>query len=158
MTVKVGDKLPAGSLKVMGAEGPQEFTISDLFDGKKVVMLAVPGAFTPGCSMTHLPGFVVSADKIKANGIDSIICLSVNDAFVMGAWGTAQNADEIIMAADGSADYTKALGLEMDASGFGMGLRSKRYAMIVDDGVITYLGVDAKAIEASAAEAVLEQL
>jgi peroxiredoxin len=108
--------------------------------------------------MTHLPGFVVSADKIKANGIDSIICLSVNDAFVMGAWGTAQNADEIIMAADGSADYTKALGLEMDASGFGMGLRSKRYAMIVDDGVITYLGVDAKAIEASAAEAVLEQL
>jgi len=140
MTVKVGDKLPAGSLKVMGAEGPQEFTISDLFDGKKVVMLAVPGAFTPGCSMTHLPGFVVSADKITANGIDSIICLSVNDAFVMGAWGTAQNADEIIMAADGSADYTKALGLEMDASGFGMGLRSTRYAMIVDDGVITYLG------------------
>jgi peroxiredoxin len=158
MTVKVGDKLPAGSLKVMGADGPQEFTISDLFDGKKVVMLAVPGAFTPGCSMTHLPGFVVNADKIKANGVDSIICLSVNDAFVMGAWGNAQNADEIIMAADGSADYTKSLGLEMDASSFGMGLRSKRYAMIVDNGVISYLGVDAKAIEASAAEAILEQL
>lgn len=158
MTVKVGDKLPAGSLKVMAADGPQELTISELFDGKKVVMLAVPGAFTPGCSMTHLPGFVVNADKIKANGVDSIICLSVNDAFVMGAWGKAQNADEIIMAADGSADYTKALGLEMDASSFGMGLRSKRYAMIVDDGVITYLGVDTKAIEASAAEAVLEQL
>ncbi|MEH6557900.1 MAG: peroxiredoxin [Oceanicoccus sp.] len=158
MTVKVGDKLPAGSLKVMGADGPQEFTISDLFDGKKVVMLAVPGAFTPGCSMTHLPGFVVNADKIKANGVDSIICLSVNDAFVMGAWGKAQNADEIIMAADGSADYTKSLGLEMDASGFGMGLRSKRYAMVVDNGVISYLGVDTKAIEASAAEAVLEQL
>lgn len=158
MTVQVGDKLPAGSLKVMGDQGPQEHTIGELFDGKKVVMLAVPGAFTPGCSMTHLPGFVVNADKIKANGVDSIICLSVNDAFVMGAWGQAQNADEIIMAADGSADYTKALGLEMDASSFGMGIRSKRYAMIVDNGTITYLGVDAKAIEASSADAVLEQL
>ncbi|ARN73630.1 peroxiredoxin [Oceanicoccus sagamiensis] len=158
MTVQVGDKLPAGSLKVMGAEGPQEVTTSELFDGKKVVMFAVPGAFTPGCSMTHLPGFVVNADKIKANGVDSIICLSVNDAFVMGAWGKAQNAEELIMAADGSGDYTKALGLELDASAFGMGQRSQRYAMIVDNGEITYLGVDAKAIEASAADAVLAAL
>jgi peroxiredoxin len=158
MTVQVGDMIPAGSLKVMGAEGPQEFTTKELFDGKKVVMFAVPGAFTPGCSMTHLPGFVVNADKIKANGVDSIICLSVNDVFVMGAWGKAQNAEELIMAADGSADLTGALGLELDGSSFGMGTRSQRYAMIVDDGKITYLGVDAKAIEASAADAVLAEL
>ena len=158
MTIKVGDKLPAGALKVMGAEGPQDKTISELFDGKKVVMFAVPGAFTPGCSMTHLPGFVVNADKIKANGVDSIICVSVNDAFVMDAWGKAQNAEALIMAADGSGDYVKALGLELDANGFGMGTRSQRYAMIVDDGVVSYLGVDAKAIEASAADAVLAQL
>ena len=158
MTVQVGDKLPAGSLNVMGAEGPQQLTISELFDGKKVVMFAVPGAFTPGCSMTHLPGFVVNADKIKANGVDSIICLSVNDAFVMSAWGKAQNAEELIMAADGSGDYTKALGLSLDASGFGMGERSQRYAMIVDNGEITYLGVDAKGIEASAADAIIAAL
>ena len=158
MTVQVGDKLPAGSLNVMGAEGPQQLAISELFDGKKVVMFAVPGAFTPGCSMTHLPGFVVNADKIKANGVDSIICLSVNDAFVMSAWGKAQNAEELIMAADGSGDYTKALGLVLDASGFGMGERSQRYAMIVDNGEITYLGVDAKGIEASAADAIIAAL
>ena len=158
MTIKVGDKLPAGSFKVMGPEGPQEHSISELFDGKKVVMFAVPGAFTPGCSMTHLPGFVVNADKIKANGVDSIICTSVNDAFVMAAWGKAQNAEAIIMAADGVAEYAKALGLELDATGFGLGIRSQRYAMIVDNGVVSYLGVDAKAIEASAADAVLAQL
>jgi len=158
MTIKVGDKLPEGSLKVMGAKGPEERTTAELFDGKKVVLFAVPGAFTPGCSMTHLPGFVVNADKIKANGVDSIICLSVNDAFVMDAWGKAQNAEELIMAADGSGTYTNALGLEMDASAFGMGKRSQRYAMIVDNGEVSYLGVDAKAIEASAADAVLEAL
>jgi peroxiredoxin len=158
MSIKVGDKLPAGSLKVMGAEGPADKTIGELFDGKKVVMFAVPGAFTPGCSITHLPGFVVNADKIKANGVDSIICLAVNDVFVMDAWGKAQNADELIMAADGNADYTRALGLELDGSGFGMGTRSKRYAMIVDNGVVSYLGVDSKGIELSAADAVLAEL
>ena len=158
MSIQVGDTLPGGTLKVMGPEGPQDKTISELFDGKKVVLFAVPGAFTPGCSMTHLPGFVVNADKIKAKGVDSIICVAVNDAFVMDAWGKAQNAEEIIMAADGVADYTKALGLELDASGFGLGIRSKRYAMIVDNGKVTYLGVDEKAIEKSSAETVLEQL
>jgi peroxiredoxin len=158
MSVKVGDKLPAGNLMVMGAEGPKPVSIAELFDGKKVVMLAVPGAFTPGCSVTHLPGFVVSADKIKANGVDSIICVAVNDAFVMDAWGKAQNAEEIIMAGDGNAEYTTALGLTLDASGFGMGTRSKRYAMIVDNGTISYLGVDEKGIEASAADAVLAAL
>lgn len=158
MTIQVGDKIPDGSLNVMGTEGPQKQTISELFDGKKVVMFAVPGAFTPGCSMTHLPGFVVNADKIKASGVDSIICVAVNDAFVMDAWGKAQNAEALIMAADGNADYTKALDLVLDASGFGMGTRSKRYAMIVDNGVVSYLGVDEKGIEKSAADAVLAAL
>ncbi len=158
MTIQVGDTLPSGSVKVMGAQGPEDRTISELFDGKKVVLFAVPGAFTPGCSMTHLPGFVVNADKIKAKGVDDIICLSVNDAFVMDAWGKDKNADEIIMAADGVAEYTKALGLEMDASAAGLGVRSKRYAMIVDDGKVTYLGVDEKAVDKSSAETVLEQL
>ncbi|MFT5692583.1 MAG: peroxiredoxin [Oceanicoccus sp.] len=158
MTIQVGDKLPEGKLKVMGEKGPTEVTISELCTGKKVVLFAVPGAFTPGCSMTHLPGFVVNADKIKANGVDTIVCLSVNDAFVMDAWGKAQNAEEIVMAADGSAEFTHALGLELDATAFGMGVRSKRYAMIVDDGNVTYLGVDAQAIEASAADAILEAL
>jgi len=158
MTIQVGDKLPAGKLKVMGAEGPEEKTISELFDGKKVVMFAVPGAFTPGCSMTHLPGFVVNADKIKAKGVDSIICVAVNDVFVMDAWGKAQNAEALIMAADGSGDYTKILDIELNASGFGMGIRSKRYAMLVDDGEVTYLGVDSKGIEQSAADAVMEVL
>lgn len=158
MTVQVGDKLPSGTLMVMGEEGPKPITTAELFDGKKVVMFAVPGAFTPGCSMTHLPGFVVNADKIKANGVDSIICIAVNDAFVMDAWGKDQNAEELIMVADGNGDYTKALGLELDASGFGMGSRSQRYAMVVDNGKITYLGVDAKAIEASSADAVLAAL
>lgn len=158
MAIQVGDTLPEGTLKIMGAEGPQDITISELTEGKKVVLFAVPGAFTPGCSVTHLPGFVVQADKIKAKGVDSIICLAVNDAFVMSAWGKTQNADEIIMVADGNATYTKALGLELDASGFGMGTRSKRYAMIVDNGKVTYLGVDTKGIEQSAADAVLAHL
>ncbi len=158
MSIQIGDKLPEGSFKVMGPEGPGDISTRELFDGKKVVLFAVPGAFTPGCSMTHLPGFVISADKIKANGIDSIICLAVNDVFVMDAWGKAQNAEALIMAADGNADYTKALGLILDGSGFGMGARSKRYAMIVDDGIVTYLGVDSKGIELSAADAILAEL
>lgn len=158
MTIQLGDTIPEGTLKVMGAEGPQDITISELCDGKKTVIFAVPGAFTPGCSMTHLPGFVVNADKIKAQGVDNIVCTAVNDVFVMDAWGKAQNAEELVMAADGNGDFTKALGLELDASGFGMGSRSKRFAMIVDDKKITYLGIDSKGIEQSAAEAVLEAL
>ena len=158
MTVQVGDKMPEGALSVMGEKGPAPINTSDIFNGKKVVLFAVPGAFTPGCSLTHLPGFVVKADEIKAKGVDSIVCMAVNDAFVMGAWGQAQNASEIIMAGDGNGDYTKALGLELDASGFGMGQRSKRFAMIVDDGTITYLGVDDSGIEKSAADAVLAEL
>jgi peroxiredoxin len=158
MTIQTGDQIPDGTFKVMSAEGPEEISIKQLCDGKKVVIFAVPGAFTPGCSMTHLPGFVVNADKIKSLGVDSIVCTSVNDVFVMGAWGKAQNAEEIIMAADGNGDFAETLGLVRDATGFGMGMRSKRYAMIVDNNKITYLGIDDKGIEKSAAEAVMEAL
>ncbi len=158
MSIQVGDTIPSATFKVMGGEGPTDISSSDLFDGKKVVIFAVPGAFTPGCSMTHMPGFVVNADKIKSNGVDSIICTAVNDVFVMDAWGKDQNAEEIIMAADGNGDFVKALGLEFDGSAFGMGTRSKRYAMIVDNGEVTYLGVDGKGIELSAADAIIEAL
>jgi peroxiredoxin len=143
----------------MGAKGPEDISTDTIFKGKKVVMFAVPGAFTPGCTVTHLPGYVVLADKIKAKGVDSIVCLSVNDAFVMAAWGKSQNADELLMVADGNGEFTKAAGLEMDASGFGMGTRSKRYAMIVDDGVVSHIAVEpAGGIEVSAAEAILAKL
>jgi len=158
MTIKVGDTLPKGAVAVMTAEGPKPLTTEEIFANKKVVLFAVPGAFTPGCSITHLPGFVVNADKIKAAGVDSIVCVAVNDAFVMDAWGKAQNAEEIIMAADGGADYTKALGLELDLAAVGFGVRSKRYAMIVDNGVVSYLGVDDKGVEASSADSILANL
>lgn len=159
MTIASGDKIPATTLKIMGAKGPEDISTDTIFKGKKVVMFAVPGAFTPGCTITHLPGYVVLADKIKAKGVDSIVCLSVNDAFVMGAWGKSQNAEELLMVADGNGEFTKAAGLEMDASGFGMGTRSKRYAMIVEDGVVSYLAVEpAGGIEVSAAEAILAKL
>ncbi len=159
MTIKTGDKIPSVTLKTMGGEGPQDITTDSIFSGKKVVLFAVPGAFTPGCSMTHLPGFVVNADKIKAKGVDTIACLSVNDAFVMGAWGKDQNADEILMLADGNAEFTKACGLEMDGSGFGMGVRCKRMAMIVDDGVVSHFAIEPPGgIVESSAEKILELL
>lgn len=158
MTIKAGDKIPAATLKIMGEKGPRDITTEELFAGKKVVAFAVPGAFTPGCSNTHLPGFIVSADKIKAKGVDSIICLAVNDAFVMDAWGKTQNAEEILMVADGNGTFTRAIGMELDGSQYGLGMRSKRYAMIVEDGVVKYLGVDTSGIEESSAEKVLSQL
>lgn len=159
MSVTIGDKIPAVTLKTMGSEGPENITTEEIFNGNKVVLFAVPGAFTPGCSVTHLPGFVVNADKIKAKGVDTIACVAVNDAFVMSAWGNTQNAEEILMLADGNADLTSALGLELDASGFGMGTRSRRYAMIVDNGVITHLAIEpAGGIDVSSAEKILEQL
>lgn len=159
MTIKTGDKIPSVTLKTMGGEGPQDITTDSIFSGKKVVLFAVPGAFTPGCSMTHLPGFVVNADKIKAKGVDTIACLSVNDAFVMGAWGKDQNADEILMLADGNAEFTKACGLEMDGSGFGMGVRCKRMAMIVDDGVVSHFAIEPPSgIVETSAEKILELL
>ena len=159
MTVQVGDKVPSATFKVMTADGPQDMSTDEVFSGKKVVLFAVPGAFTPGCSMTHLPGFVVNADAIKAKGADRIACLAVNDAFVMGAWGQAQNAEEILMLADGNGEFTAALGLELDASGFGMRNRAQRFGMIVDDGTVSYLGIEAPGeIKVSSAETMLEQL
>lgn len=159
MTIQVGDAIPAFKLKTMGAEGPVDITTAEIFDGKKVVLFAVPGAFTPGCSMTHLPGYVVNADKIKAAGVDTIVCMAVNDAFVMGAWGKAQNADEILMLADGNGELTKALGLELDGSGFGLGTRSQRFAMIVEDGKVTQLNVEAgPGVDVSSAETIMQSL
>jgi len=159
MAISKGDRIPDVTLRTMGDNGPEDVSTAEIFSGKKVVFFAVPGAFTPGCSMTHLPGYVVNADKIKAAGVDTIACLSVNDAFVMGAWGKAQNADEILMLADGNAEFTAAVGLELDGSGFGLGTRSQRYAMIVEDGVITALNLEeGPGIEVSAAEKLMELL
>ena len=142
MALSTGDNVPSCTLSIMGESGPAPLTTDALFGGKRVILFALPGAFTPGCSMAHLPGFVANADKIKAAGVDSIACLSVNDAFVMGAWGDAQNASEIVMVADGNGEFTDAMGLTLDATGFGMGKRSQRYAMLVDNGVITHLNVE----------------
>lgn len=158
MAIQVGDTLPTGTLKIMGAKGPTDISTDELFKGKKAVLFAVPGAFTPGCSLTHLPGFVVNADKIKAAGVENIVCVSVNDAFVMDAWGKDQNAEEIVMAADGNGEFTRTLGLELDLQGAGMGLRSKRYGMIVDDGKVVYLGVDEQGIDKSSADTILNNL
>ena len=158
MTIQVGDKIPEGMFSIMGAEGPTGISTADIFDGKKVVLFAVPGAFTPTCSAAHLPGFVVHVDDIKAKGVDTVACMSVNDVFVMDAWGKSANAEHLMMLADGNGTYTSALGLELDGSGFGMGTRSQRFAMIVDDGVVTLLNVDAGALEGSSAEAILAAL
>lgn len=159
MTIKIGDTIPQAKLHIMGEKGPQAVNPDELLKGKKVVLFAVPGAFTPGCSLTHLPGYVVNADKIKAKGVDSIICMAVNDAFVMDAWGKQQNAEELIMLADGNGDFTRALGLEMDASGYGMGKRCKRFAMIVEDGTVKLLNIDESGgVKLSAAEVILEAL
>jgi len=159
MSLKPGDKLPAATFKTMGKDGPENITSEALFSGKKVVLFAVPGAYTPGCTVTHLPGFVVNADKIKAKGVDTIACVAVNDVFVLDAWKQSQNAEEIVMLADGNGDFTKAIGMELDASGAGMGTRSKRLAMIVEDGKVTHLGVDQDGgVDLSSADKILEQL
>lgn len=159
MVIATGSKLPAATLHTMRDGKPTPVTTDELFAGKKVALFAVPGAFTPTCSMAHLPGYVVQADAIKAKGVDSIVCLSVNDAFVMDAWGKSANAEELTMVGDGNGDFTAALGLEMDGSGFGLGKRSQRYAMIVEDGTVTHLAVEAPGkFEVSAAEAILEAL
>jgi peroxiredoxin len=160
MTIAVGDKIPSAKLKTMTAEGPKDISTDEIFNGKKVVLFAVPGAFTPTCSAKHLPGFVEKAADIKGKGIDTIACLAVNDAFVMGAWGKAQNTgDKVLMLADGAAAFTKQLGLDLDLTGPGMGVRSKRYAMLVDNGTVKALNVEAPgAFEVSSAEAILKAL
>jgi peroxiredoxin len=160
MAVQVGDKVPSTTLQHMTDGGPADISSDEVFAGKKVVLFALPGAFTPTCSAKHLPGFVQQAAAIKAKGVDTIACLSVNDAFVMGAWGKDQGVgDTVLMLADGSADFTKAMGLELDLDSRGFGLRSQRYAMIVDDGVVTALNVeDGGAFQVSSAEAILDAL
>jgi len=160
MSLKVGDKLPSITLKTMTADGPKDVTTDALFAGKKAILFALPGAFTPGCSMKHVPGFVRHHEDIKAKGVDFVACLSVNDAFVMGAWEKDQKSEgKVMMLADGSADFTKAVGLSMDASGYGMGLRSQRYAAIVENGVVTHLNVEtAPGVDVSSAETMLTLL
>ena len=156
--IEQGQNVPEVTLTQLTSEGMQTLTNKELFDDKKVVLFAVPGAFTPTCSNAHLPEFITLADKIKAKGVDAIYCVSVNDAFVMKAWGDSQNAEEILMLADGDASFTKALGLEKDTAGFG-GIRSSRYAMIVNNGVVTGLFVEeGKEFTVSRAEHVLEEL
>ena len=160
MSISVGDKIPSVKIKTMTGDGMSEVDMAEYTSGKKVVMFAVPGAFTPTCSAKHLPGFVEHAGKFKDKGVDEVACISVNDAFVMDAWGKQQNAGgAVTMLADGNGDFTKAIGLEMDGSGFGLGTRSQRYAMVVDNGTVTALHVEAPgAFEVSAAEAVLNAL
>jgi peroxiredoxin len=161
MAIKVGDTLPFDiKLKEMGDKGPQDVSVGDLFKGKKVVLFSVPGAFTPTCSMKHLPGFVEKAATIKAKGVDEIVCMAVNDAFVMGAWGDNQKAHgKVRMVADGNAQFTKALGLELDASGFGMGVRGQRFALVAKDGKVEQLFVEpGPGLSVSSAESVLGKL
>ena len=160
MTIKVGDKLPDATFKVMKDGKPADMTVSDLTAGKKVALFAVPGAFTPTCSARHLPGYKEKAAEFRGKGVDTIACVSVNDVFVMNAWGKDQQVGEdVVMLADGNGDFAKAVGLEMDGKGFGMGGRSQRYSMIVEDGVVKSLNVEAPGkFEVSAAEYMLGQL
>lgn len=159
MSVQVGDMLPYGSFQVMTQEGPETVDVTAFFANKTVLMFAVPGAFTPTCSASHLPGYVVHYDAFKEKGVDEVVCLSVNDVFVMHAWGMAQNAEHIVMAADGMAEFTLAMGLEMDLSARKMGVRSRRYAMLVENGVIRELWLEEPGeFKVSSAEYVLTQL
>ncbi len=160
MTIQVGDKLPSIDLQYKTGDQVQTINSDQLFAGKKVVLFALPGAFTPTCSAAHLPGYLVNSDNFFAKGVDSIICLSVNDAFVMEAWGKDQNVeDKIMMIADGSAEFSKAVGLELDLTAGGMGLRSQRYAMVVNDGVVELLNVEApREFKISDAETILNSL
>lgn len=160
MTIGVGDKIPSATLMQMGEAGPEPVSTDDLFADKKVILFSVPGAFTPTCSAKHLPGFVSQAGALKEKGADAIVCIAVNDVFVMDAWGKAQGAgDNVMMLADGNGEFSTALGLELDASGFGMGTRGQRFALIAEGGIVTTLNVEAPgAFEVSSAEHLLTQL
>jgi peroxiredoxin len=160
MTIAPGDRIPKGKLAVMTENGPGSISTDELFSGKKVVLFAVPGAFTPTCTLKHLPGFAEQAAAIKDKGVDTVACMAVNDIFVMSAWGKTIVPDgSILMLADGNADFAKALGLDTDASRFGMGVRSRRFSMIVDDGIVTKLNVDPGGeFTLSSAEVILQQL
>ncbi len=159
MTISVGDKLPDVKLVKATADGPEQVQSSEYFAGKKVALFSVPGAFTPTCSAKHLPGFVEKADELKAKGVDEIVGTAVNDAFVMGAWNQSAGSDDITMLADGNADFAEAVGLTMDGSGFGMGKRGQRFSMVVNDGVVEQLNVEAPGdFKVSSAEHMLGQL
>ncbi len=160
MTLSVGDRIPAVEIKTMGPEGaPVPVNTGDVLGKGKVVLFAVPGAFTPGCSKIHLPGYVAHADELKAKGVDTIACVAVNDAWVMQAWGESQGVgDKIVMLADGSGEFTKAIGLEFDATGAGLGTRSKRYAAVLQDGVVQSIDVDERGVDQSSCETVLSKL
>lgn len=160
MAISNGDNMPNGTFGIMTESGPGAMTTDELFKGKKVVLVSVPGAFTPTCSMNHLPGFVDQADAILSKGVDTIACTAVNDVFVMDAWGKDRGVgDKVVMLADGNGDYVKALGLELDGSGFGMGQRGQRFAIIVDDGVATHVAVEqGPGLDVSSAESILNAL
>lgn len=159
MSISVGDRIPDVEVRVMGEDGaPQAAQSGDLLGSGKVVLFAVPGAFTPGCSKVHLPGFVDKADQLAGKGVDKVVCTSVNDAWVMDAWQEAQGADAITMMSDGNGAFAEAMGLVLDVTGAGLGIRSKRYAAIIDDGVVTSIEVDEGGIEVSTCDAVLERL
>ncbi len=154
MTIKVGDRIPNVTIATMTSDGPSDISTDEVFSGKKVVMFALPGAFTPTCSASHLPGYVVKHEEIKARGVDSIACLSVNDPFVMGAWGESQNTDgNILLLADGSCSLTQALGMELDLTDRGLGVRSQRYVLIADDGIVTHLNLEPSPGELSNSDA-----
>jgi len=159
MTINVGDKLPDVPLTIATAEGPKPTTSGEFFSGKRVALFAVPGAFTPTCSARHLPSYVEKAADLKGKGVDEIACISVNDPFVMSAWGQRDGSDDVIMLADGNGDFAEATGLAMDGTKFGMGKRSQRYSMVVNDGVVEQLNVEAPGdYRASSAETMLDQL
>jgi len=160
MSIAKGDKIPDVEVKTLGPEGPQTVKTGDVLGSGKVVLFAVPGAFTPGCSKIHLPGFVQDADALRAKGVSRIACIAVNDAWVMDAWGQSQGVgDKILMLADGNGDFARAMGLEFDGSGIGLGSRSQRYAAVIEDGVITSLEVESKpGVDVSSCQAVLSRL
>ena len=159
MTISVGDKLPDVTLVKATENGPEQVNAAEYFKGKKVALFSVPGAFTPTCSARHLPGYVEKADELKSKGVDEIVATAVNDAFVMGAWNNASGSNDITMLADGNGDFAKAVGLEMDGSGFGMGTRAQRFSMIVKDGVVSELNVEAPGeFKVSSADHILGQL
>ena len=160
MSIQVGDKMPAGSFGLMTESGPGAISTDELFSGKKVVLVSVPGAFTPTCSMNHLPGFVEQAEALKAEGVDTVACMAVNDVFVMHAWGKDRNVgDSVLMLADGNGDYAKALDLVLDGTGFGMGMRGQRFALVVEDGVATHVAVEAPGqFEVSKVEAIMQAI
>lgn len=160
MTISAGEKMPSGNFGIMTESGPGSLSSDELFAGKKVVLVSVPGAFTPTCSLNHLPGFVDQAEQLAAKGVDTVACMAVNDVFVMDAWGKDRGVGEkVVMLADGNGEYSRALGLELDASGFGMGMRGQRFAIVVDDGVATHVAIeDPGQFEVSKAEAILAAL